>query len=173
MTSAEEWRPVRGWETRYEVSSHGRVRKYDGTVIGQWLNHDGYCLVRLASPRSTQRVHRLVAEAFLEGGDRALVVNHKDADRTNNRLDNLEWCTQPENMQHARNSGRLNGDHSRGIRPVTAKLTDDQVEKIRVLAAGGVPQRALGDQFGVSKRTIFRIVHRHYYATVLTRGGVS
>lgn len=100
----EEWRPVggrlRGWD--YEVSSLGRIRSSGGVKFltpgaGGYLQshfcHYGKSIVR--------QIHRVVAEAFMwpppEGKTQ---VNHIDGDKTNNRLDNLEWVTRSENLLH-------------------------------------------------------------------------
>jgi hypothetical protein len=81
------------------------VRKAgSGEIIGQWKNSDGYPVVRLSRPRLMQRVHRLVALAFVPNPENKPSVNHLDNDRANNSARNLEWCTQAENIRHARDA---------------------------------------------------------------------
>ena len=101
----EEWRPVVGYEGLYEVSNIGRVRSLDryvkgkgksyflhkGRVLSPGIKTEGYLIVRLQ--RRMFYVHRLVTEAFLPNPDNLPEVNHKDEDKLNNRVDNLEWCT--------------------------------------------------------------------------------
>jgi hypothetical protein len=123
----EIWKPVAGYEDAYEVSSLGNVRSCDrliskpnrwGGTNTHWLRgrilkaHDngcGYLAVSLSVEglRVGKLVHRLVAEAFLPFAPDRPFVNHIDGDKRNNALENLEWCTRSENMQHAYDTGLL------------------------------------------------------------------
>ena len=108
----EEWRPVVGYEGLYEVSNTGRVRSLDryvktcygsyrlhkGKVLSPGIRPDGYLVVSLQYRMF--RVHRLVAEAFLPNPDNLPQVNHKDEDKSNNRVDNLEWCDSKYNNNY-------------------------------------------------------------------------
>lgn len=112
----EEWRDVQGCEGVYQVSSYGRVKsvaRYGKNLHGQqvWLDEiimhpstsHGYLTVNLAGRWC--RVHRLVATAFLPRLDGQNQVNHIDGNKTNNHVENLEWVTPRENMQHAMAAG--------------------------------------------------------------------
>lgn len=107
----EKWLPVIGWERSYEVSNYGNVRNKNGILMGKWLNEHGYPLVRLTNlsnkQRKLYRVHRLVAEAFLPNPDKKPNVNHINCNREDNRVANLQWCTQKENVGHANKYGRM------------------------------------------------------------------
>lgn len=98
----EHWKPVRDFDELYLVSDMGRVISLRS---GMQLSpgKTGYALVTLYKDdkRVVKSVHRLVAEAFLSNPDNLPIVNHKDGNKQNNRLDNLEWCTQKENVAHA------------------------------------------------------------------------
>jgi hypothetical protein len=100
--SREHWKPVRGFEGLYMVSQLGGVYS---TRNRRHLNptKTGYATVTLCkNGKSTSRtVHRLVAEAFLPNPGNLPIVNHKDGNKQNNRLENLEWCTQKANVAHA------------------------------------------------------------------------
>ena len=111
----EEWRPVPGWESVYHVSSHGRVknctrdvrvawgiRTIEGRIMATFENGNGYRYIFLkrGGTRIKAYVHRLVAIAFLSNPEGLEVVNHKDRDRSNNCLENLEWLTQSANIRH-------------------------------------------------------------------------
>lgn len=107
----EEWRDVVGFERQYEVSSIGRVRhKIEKFLLMKDMNHkSGYTRVKLNDygHRTTHLVHRLVAVAFLENPLHKKEVNHKDFDKHNNKVENLEWCTMRENLEHAYKAGKL------------------------------------------------------------------
>jgi len=116
----EIWKPVIGYEGLYEVSNLGRVRslprevshfekgqKYirDGRVLKYGHGHGRrykYLFVCLCKDqqRSMKRVNRLVAEAFIPNPDNLPMVNHKDENPSNNRVDNLEWCTAKYNSNY-------------------------------------------------------------------------
>lgn len=105
MDTKEEWRDVVGFEGKYRVSSHGRVwsnkrKKY----LALWVNKYGYAQINLkVGGKSYQRsVHRLVMEAFSEAFSEDLLVNHKDENKLNNRLDNLEMCTSQYNSEYSK-----------------------------------------------------------------------
>lgn len=103
MKIEREWRPVVGYEGLYEVSNYGEVRKADGTPMKGNINSYGYHVVSLTKNRKKKdkKVHRLVAEAFISNDFCKRTVNHKDGDRANNHVENLEWATQQEQMKHA------------------------------------------------------------------------
>ena len=104
----EEWRPIEGYEGLYEVSNIGRVRSVDrfyyrlhkGKVLSPTKDRYGYLTVTLNcnGKSKTIKIHRLVAQAFLPNPDNLPQVNHKDEDKTNNNVDNLEWCTAKYNV---------------------------------------------------------------------------
>ncbi len=116
----EKWRPVKGYEKLYEVSSFGRIRSLESTcfacggkrtdtLLAGTETFNGYLRVGLRGARKGEpgyqqkwiRVHRIVAEAFIPNPEGKPQVNHRDGDRRNNRVENLEWVTGSENMQHA------------------------------------------------------------------------
>jgi hypothetical protein len=106
MTKQIEWRPVVGFEGYYLVSSDGKIKSLYRTqkILKPKSDKDGYKACSLYSPDSKKpkhvRVHRIVAEAFLDNPNRLPVVNHIDSDVTNNSVSNLEWCTILHNNTH-------------------------------------------------------------------------
>lgn len=99
----EQWKPVVGYEDLYFVSNLGRIygikRK---RLISICLRKDGYTKVGLYKNgiRTHFGVHRLVAQAFIENPCNFPQVNHIGENKTNNSVDNLEWCTAKQNMNH-------------------------------------------------------------------------
>lgn len=112
--SKEEWRPVVGYEDKFLVSSHGRVKRFKtryGNPCNKFMKLNlattGYYRVSVSDgPRYVPYVHTLVAEAFIGPRPPGLHINHKDADKLNNRPENLEYITCRENLRHAAGLGR-------------------------------------------------------------------
>jgi hypothetical protein len=148
----------------YEVSENGQIRLMTGRIIGQWSNDQGYKLVRLSKPRKIERVHRIVAEAFIPNPKCLPFINHIDFDRSNNASVNLEWCTQRENLQHSEKSGRMQRNYWVGKRSPNAILNEETAAGIRLeYAKGGISWAALGAKHGISKRSVGRIVRGESY----------
>lgn len=106
------WKPITGFEDLYLVSNEGEVKtlgnfpKLRNKKIGTLSpgNCRGYLCVVLTSSegqRKTQFIHRLVAQAFLPNPNSLRCVNHKDEIKTNNRIDNLEWCSDQYNKEYS------------------------------------------------------------------------
>lgn len=108
---AEIWKDIEGFKGLYQVSTHGRVKKiYKGkeTILKGGKFSNGYLLVSLTVEKRIYRhflTHRLVAQTFIPNPDGKSDVNHKNGIKTDNRVENLEWCTRSENLQHAVNIG--------------------------------------------------------------------
>ena len=111
----EEWRPIKGYEGLYEVSNMGRVKslhRHQSAILKQGMGHSGYMGVSLYKNGTRNRtlVHRLVATAFIQNPYNYEIVNHKDGNKNNNIVDNLEWCTSSYNTKHAYRIGLMNVD---------------------------------------------------------------
>lgn len=174
----EVWKDVQGHEERYQVSDQGRVRslprkRYCGygkytEVPGKVLNlnkHNmGYRWVTLGKVDRTRKavlVHRLVLETFVGPCPKGMNCCHGDGDPANNRLGNLRWDTQSENMKDAVRHGTQWSPGLKGEENGNSRLTEKQVEEIRSMyASGEYTQKGLGNQFGVSQTMIFYIVSR-------------
>lgn len=140
----EFWKPIKNYEGYYKVSNLGRIRsldrkvtvwfgkrKYIGTFVNGEINRDGYNRVQLNVAEKGLRerfyVHRLVAEAFIPNLENKPFINHKDGNKLNNSIENLEWCTSQENHQHEYETGL----GARGERQWKHKLNEEQVLNIR------------------------------------------
>lgn len=97
-----ETRDVKGYEGLYKVTCTGEILNKRGHCIKQTVMNAGYYMVKLYKNGKGvgKNVHRIVAIAFLPNDDDKPLVNHKDGNRLNNDVNNLEWCTRSENMKH-------------------------------------------------------------------------
>lgn len=94
---------IKGYEGLYAITSCGKVWSYiSNKFLKQKIDKDGYCTVNLYKDkkRKTKKIHRLVAEAYLENPNNLPEVNHKDEIKTNNSIQNLEWCSTKYNRQY-------------------------------------------------------------------------
>jgi hypothetical protein len=104
-----EWRDVKGYEGLYKVSDCGEIMSYNfyrsksPKILSQTFNTSGYLGVTLSKNNIARRflVHRIVAEAFIPNENNLEMVNHKDEDKTNNHVENLEWCTRSYNQLYS------------------------------------------------------------------------
>ena len=118
----------------YKVSSHGKIYGKRGE-LKQRLNRDGYLEVTVGKKenRTTMRVHRIILMAFDPRDNMEdLEVNHKDYNRTNNKLENLEWITHLQNDRYSSDKGNYK-DNSSGCKNGRAKYTEEEVIYMRKL----------------------------------------
>jgi hypothetical protein len=170
----EVWRPVVGWEGLYSVSDWGRVRSEarldsigrprKGRVLKQCYDSDGYPIVGLCRNGTalTQKVHCLVAAAFIGPRPEGLQVLHGSKSRTDNRACNLSYGTPKQNT-----ADRLrDGTHAIGAQNGNAKLTEADVRDIRARLATGESQQSIANTFGVVQVTISEIKRGKKWAHV-------
>lgn len=174
----EKWLPVVGYEAFYEVSNLGRVRsigtgqgRRTGKILRQWRSGHGYMLIDLQAglKRNSKLVHCLVAEAFIGPRPEKQDVDHIDGDRTNATLINLRYLTRSGNMnarnERLRSFGLPVHGEQRGESNPGAKLTERQVESIRVLGAQGVTHEKIAGIFGVGREAVGKILRNERWAT--------
>jgi len=122
-------------------------------------NGNGYLKVSMRiDGREVQRyVHRLVGEAFLS--KTSIQINHKDGNKSNNHIDNLEWVTNSENQIHAHKTGlKKNGNQL-----WNGKFTKDQVEEMKVLRKNGMKYYKIAELFNTTKGTTHAIINGNRY----------
>lgn len=169
----ERWRRVEGWP--YSVSDQGRVRNdRTGKVLSPATNHSGYQRVSLckSGERKNVFVHRLVLTAFYRPPRENEQTNHINADKADNRLDNLEWVTFEDNVGHALEAGLYDehAESARGQKAPASKLTPPDILEIRRRYEGEETQYELADAFGVDQRTISRIVRGEQWGHIKEQG---
>ena len=133
MTENETWKDVVGFEGLYKVSDKGRVysvermssqcRRYGGRMLKPKYGGKGYPQVSLHKNgiSKTKSVHQLVAEAFIPNPKGFLEVNHKDENKSNNELSNLEWCTREYNVNYGTRSERSSKALSKKVKATNIK----------------------------------------------------
>lgn len=172
MTSIlhEQWRPVLTFEDRFLISNQGRIFSLlSNKILSQGLSKTGYAtLSTKIGGRSGKyycfKIHRLVANAFLPNPDNKPFVNHINGVKTNNHVDNLEWVTNQENIQHAYDTGLI--IPKSGVDAYQSKLSLDQISLIRqryIPYCKYNGARALSKEFGVYHSTISDIVNLKTY----------
>lgn len=99
-----EWKIIHQFDDKYKISSSGVIKPVENKINNlKVTNFHGYKTINYKS--KTHYVHRLVAKAFIPNPNNKPCVNHKDGNKLNNHIDNLEWCTYSENNKHAYRTG--------------------------------------------------------------------
>jgi len=139
------WKPVRGYESYYEVSNDGEIRTIERIItlpthsylkkqklLTQYKDGKGYMHVKLYDGRGKPKsltIHRIVASAFLDNPNNLAEVNHIDHNKNNNNLDNLEWISRGDNIRHS--YSKRDPKTYKGSGNKNSKLTEDAVISIR------------------------------------------
>lgn len=152
---------------RFEISTYGRLKNaktkhiYNPSVL-----NTGYYSVRTTLGSRNDKIHILIHKAvaytFLENQHNLPEVNHKDGNKTNNFVNNLEWCTSHENQQHKYDTGLFDTEKIKGENNGASKLTWENVEYIRnnyIPYSREFGSRAMAKKFNVEHVTILSVLH--------------
>lgn len=172
----EEWRDIKGFEGKYQISNLGRVKSLDritnnrvfkSAVKKLQISNTGYHRVFLCLENRKSKpfsVHRLVAKAFLEHIEGRDIVNHLDGNKLNNIVTNLEWVTVSENTLHSyKNKLQVMGI---GENNPASKYTEDQIREVKRLSKLGLNRKEISNITKVSKATIHLVLNNKSWAHV-------
>ena len=98
----EQWKEIEGYDHPYQVSNYGRIKLSNGRITEGFNDGYGYKRICLRKDKKNKQlfVHQLVGLYFIPNPNNYTIINHKDEVKTNNNVDNLEWCTQKDNVCH-------------------------------------------------------------------------
>lgn len=150
----EIWKDIKGYEGIYQISNLGKIRNKKHKVLHPGFNYEYYfATLSKKGHRKCEKIHRLVAQAFVPNPDNKPQVNHINGIKTDNRSINLEWVTHKENMEHAVVHGLKRNP----------KLSDDIEKEIYfsfVPWDKNYGAKALAKKYGVDVSTIRNIIKR-------------
>ena len=158
------------YEGKYAITEEGNVWSHKtNKFLKPAKVSKGYLCVRLDG--KTKLVHRLIAMTLIPNKNNKPTVNHIDGDKTNNHINNLEWCTYSENHLHAFKTGlNKNSEKQRQAAQLqgfaSRKFTNDIINKIRNLFDNGMTQTAIAKKFETSQANIHNIVKFKTYSEV-------
>lgn len=151
---------IPGYENLYSITTNGKVWSHKKDKFVNQVNHNkGYKVVRLyiGAKEKSYLVHRLVAMTYLKPDSTRPWVNHKDCNKRNNHVSNLEWCTRRENMLHAVDNGLMFG---KSHNHPSSKMTEEKVRRMRQLhSEQSISYPRLAEMFGVSLGLAWGIVN--------------
>lgn len=127
----EIWKDIPQYEGLYQVSNYGRVKNVNtGKIKAQSIAGNGYQRVHLykCGKDRNEYVHRLVAMAFIPNPDNLPQVNHKDEDKANNIVDNLEWCSAKYNMNYGSLPTSLSLNYPKAIQIIKCDLYGNELD---------------------------------------------
>jgi hypothetical protein len=151
-------KPIRDYENLYSITEDGIVYSHiNKKYLKPVKQHTGYATANLYKngKMKVYTIHRLVANAFLDKPQNLNTVNHKDFNKLNNHVSNLEWCTNQYNIKHSRSTGICSGEKN-----PNSKLKETEVLEIRSkYKNGNYTYAMLSNEYGVGKVYIGRIIN--------------
>lgn len=164
MNTNELWKDIDGFNGRYQVSNFGRVRstiswnghKYVSKerILKPSMTTTGYHKIELIAPngkKKSLKLHRVIASAFIPNPMGYPIINHKDGNPLNNSLDNLEWCTQKHNVEHA---------ITMGLHKYSVAHTPRE-EEICNLYVQGHSSGEIAEIYGITRNSVMSTIRRN------------
>lgn len=137
------FKPVKGYEGLYYITEEGKVySSIQNKWLKTWADNQGYLVVTLQGKK--KKIHRLVAEAFIPNPDNLPVVNHKDENKSNPFVDNLEWCTYEYNNNYGTKSERMRRTIASKYGINKSKLLSDIIQ---ILGLNDIQKQLLNNYF--------------------------
>jgi hypothetical protein len=175
----ENWKPVVGYEGYYEVSDLGNIRSvrrtlqrgfkggvtsniaYESKILKPMSTKFDYLKYGLSKDGKTKSFtgHRIVALSWLPNPENLPQVHHKDHNKHNNAVSNLEWVTASKNVKEAIKAGKHHGGFKTGVNHHSGKFTDTQIGWMRKLKADGYSLTELSEIFQTSRGTLSPIIN--------------
>lgn len=158
----EIFKEIEGFNGVYKISNYGNVMSFskyskNGKLLKMEKTNNGYLRVHLK--RKHYLIHRLVASYFLEFPKEGMVVNHKDSNKQNNNVSNLEWCTQKENIKHSFDAGRC--IRYKGIENTLSKnIVKQNLDNITIEVITGLREYCKSNN--LDRRCIQRAINGEY-----------
>jgi hypothetical protein len=142
--SQEIWKDIVGYENKYQISSWGRLRNTNG-MMKPMIASNGYLVACLWKNNKQRKfvMHRIVAQAFLENPQNYKEINHIDEDKTNNRVENLEWCSHKYNMNYGKLKEKISKANSGKTASVDTRLKLSQNSKGRIWVNNGQTEKLI------------------------------
>ena len=147
-------------DTNLYVNENGETFTANGRQRNPYIRKDGYTSLNVKGVKTVVLLHRIIAEVYIPNPENKPEVNHKDGNKLNNSVDNLEWVTHKENMKHAYNNELIS---QKGENSVKSKLTEKDVRFIR---KSNLKQRELAKMFNVNQTNISCIKRRKSWSHI-------
>lgn len=163
----EIWKDIKGYEGLYQVSNYGRIKSFVGWDGKKYVKREKMLnpyiqktntnntyyrnVVKLMKNKKSKdmKVHRLVAEAFIPNPNNYSIINHKDGNPLNNRVENLEWCTQKHNIEHAIKNELI-------IHKINTISREDMLEMLN----SGKSYNEIAKILGIAQGTVFNYIKK-------------
>ena len=173
----EQWKRIEEFNYEYEISSYGRIRSVENVIVrgNGWKytrkskilkpsGSGGYlrgavCVNKKMIP---YKIHRLVALAFIPNNENKKEVNHIDGNKLNNHFDNLEWCTNKENIKHAIDNGLWGDRKLMNFNNQRSKIKKEVILNIKYLYSKGFSQCEISKFHNISQSQISRVIKGRY-----------
>jgi hypothetical protein len=171
----EIWKDINKFEGIYQVSNFGRVKSFkqfkDGLILSNKNSNGGYLSLILSckTHKLHTRIHRLVAQAFIPNPENKPEVNHRDGNKQNNHVDNLEWTTRAENSRHAIESGLADFKGMNFYNQVLRPKAVNQFDLNGCFIESFINCKEASRKTGVCSRNIHQVAAKTEYKPGLTR----